>query len=427
MRIEFSHKFIVGIIVVVASTLMLNRMVPRLGLPEYLEQPVVTSGALLIGLVFGWFFSKAFTANIDILTNGAERLSTGDLSRKIRLRKGISTDETEDLATSLNLVVDSLRNLVGQIRTSSLKVNESSQGLSATAEEMTTTSHQVAGTIEQISRGADTQASMVDTVLRVVKEMALSIELVASSAKKLTISAEETTITARQGEEMVGTAVEDMKQVLAQVDENGAQIVTFSSHVQEIGTIVDVITHIAQKTNLLALNATIEAARAGEYGHGFAIVADEISKLAESAGESASEITRLIATTKEESIQVQESMNRSLQVIDAGRKSINTVSDAFQAITGRAENAHTKAISINELAESQIGSAQDIVEAIEEISRVAEENAVSTEEVSAATEEQSMSMERMSASSLKLSHLADDLLTSVSQFQLGLDEPAEKS
>lgn len=427
MRIEISHKFIVGVIVVVVSTLLLNELVPRLGLFEYLEKPVATLGALLIGLLLGWFYSRAFTANIAVITSGADRLSSGDLSRKIRLRQGLTSDETEDLANSLNLVVDSLRNLVGQIRTCSLRVNESSLALSATAEEMTATSHQVAGTIEQISKGADTQATMVETVLRVVKEMAMAIELVASSAKKLTMSAAETTDTARQGEEMAGRSVENMKQVLARVAENGNQIVAFSEHVQQIGTIVDVITHIAQKTNLLAVNATIEAARAGEYGHGFAIVADEISKLAESAGESASEITRLIETTREESIQVQDSMSRSLKIIDAGRESINTISGAFQGITGRAEIAQTKANSINELAESQIESAQDIVRAIEEISRVAEQNAVATEEVSAATEEQTMSMERMSASSLKLSQLADELLTSVSRFQLGGDEPVEPS
>jgi len=427
MRIEISHKFIVGFIVVVGSIVLLNGLVPHLGIPEHLQQLVATLGALLVGLLFGWFFSKAFTSNISVLTAGAERLSSGDLSRKIRLRKGIASDETEDLANSLNLVVDSLRNLVGQIRTSSLRVNESSQGLSATAEEMTATSHQVAGTIEQISRGAETQVAMVETVLRVVKEMAMAIELMAASARKLTTSAAETTTTARQGEEMASRAVENMKQVLTQVDENGTQIVAFSEHVQQIGTIVDVITHIAQKTNLLAVNATIEAARAGEYGHGFAIVADEIGKLAESAGDSASEVTRLIETTKEKSVQAQKSMGRSLKVIDAGRESINIISDAFHAITDRAENAQTKANSINELAEGQIASAQDIVKAIEEISRVAEENAVATEEVSAATEEQSMSMERMSASSLKLSQLADDLLTSVSRFQLGVEDSAEQS
>ena len=94
-------------------------------------------------LIFGWLFSKAFTANIKILKDGAERLSDGDLSRKVRLRKGLFSDETEDLANSLNLVVDSLRNLAGQIRNSSVNVNESSLALSTTAEEMTATAHEV--------------------------------------------------------------------------------------------------------------------------------------------------------------------------------------------------------------------------------------------------------------------------------------------
>ena len=112
-------------------------------------------------MIFGWIFSKALTANFKILSAGAERLSDGDLSRKLRLRKGMFSDETEDLANSLNLVVGSLRNLVGKIRSSSENVNESSLGLAATAEQMTATSHEVAGSIEQISRGAETQAEMV--------------------------------------------------------------------------------------------------------------------------------------------------------------------------------------------------------------------------------------------------------------------------
>ncbi|PLX85792.1 MAG: methyl-accepting chemotaxis protein [Desulfuromonas sp.] len=425
MRIEISQKFIVGFIVVVGSVVLLNNIVPLVGIPDYLQQLVATLGALLVGLLFGWFFSKTFTSNIGIITTGAGRISNGDLSRKIRLQKRLAIDETEDLANSLNLVVDSLRNLVGQISTSALRVNESSQGLSSTAADMSAISHQVSGTIEQISKGAETQVAMVDKVLRVVKEMAMSIELVASSAQKLTVSAAETTDTARQGEAMAGAAIVNMKEVLEQVDTNSTQIVAFSEHVQKIGSIVDIITHIAQKTNLLALNATIEAARAGEAGHGFAIVADEISKLAESSGASASEITALIETTKAESVRAQQSTTRSLQVIDEGRESINIVSDAFQAILDRAENSQTKANSIKELSESQIGSAQDIVEAIEEISRVAEENAASSEEVSAVTEEQTFAMEGMTSSSLKLSQLADELLESVSRFQMGSERGSD--
>jgi methyl-accepting chemotaxis protein len=422
MRVEISYKFVVGFIIVVASVVLLNLLVPQMQIPEWTHQWITIIGALLVGLIFGWIFSKAFTANFGILTEGAERLSDGDLSRKVRLRKGLFSDETEDLANSLNLVVDSLRNLVGQIRNSSVNVNESSLGLAATAEEMTATSHEVAGSIEQISRGAETQAEMVERVSKVIREMATEIQLIASSASKLFQSAEETTQTAREGENMATTALDNMKQVLGQVEKNGQLIVSYSEQVQQIGSIIDVITNIAQKTNLLALNATIEAARAGEYGHGFAVVAEEVSKLADSTGESAGEITRLIETTREQSQQVQQSMAESIRAIDAGREAVDVAGSSFTAIIDKAEAAQLKAAKITDLTDNQNVGAQSIVEAIEEIARVAEDNAASTEEVSAATEEQSASMEEMTFASQRMSKLADELLTSVSRFNLGSDQ-----
>ncbi len=423
MRIEISHKFVLGFVVVVGSIVFLDYLVPTLGfIPLEFQQFVTTLGALLVGLLFGWIFSKAFTSNIGVLTTGADRLSHGDLSRKLKLRKSLVSDETEDLADSLNQVVDSLRKLVGKIRSSSLRVNESSQGLSASAEEMTASSHEVAGAIEQISRGAETQAEMVERVSRVIREMADSIEKITASSQILSLSAEETTQTAKDGGKLTDTTLEKMKHILSVVENNSQQMVSFSEHVQKIGSIIGVITGIAQKTNLLALNATIEAARAGEYGHGFAVVAEEISKLADSTSESAGEITRLIDTTREESQRVQQSMFESIRSIDAGREAIDSTSGVFLAIIEKAEDAQSKANSITGLAEKQNRGSGDIVSAIEEIARVAEDNAAGTEEVSAATEEQSASMEELTFASQKLAQLADELFTSVSSFNLGSED-----
>lgn len=422
MRVEISYKFVIGFIIVVASVVLLNLLVPKMQIPEWTHQWITIVGALLVGLIFGWLFSKAFTANIKILTEGAERLSDGDLSRKVRLRKGMFSDETEDLSNSLNLVVDSLRNLVGHIRTSSVNVNDSSLALATTAEEMTATAHEVAGSIEQISRGAETQAEMVERASKVIREMAEQIALVAASSNDLSLSAEETTLSARQGEGMTTTALNNLKEVLAKIEENGALIVSFSEQVQKIGTIIDVITGIAQKTNLLALNATIEAARAGEYGHGFAVVAEEVSKLADSTSSSAGEITQLIERTREQSLKVQQSMADSVKSIGAGYEAVDITGSAFKSIIEKAEAAQVKAISIRDLTEKQTTGAQSLVTAIEEIARVTEDNAASTEEVSAATEEQTASMEEMTFASQGLSKLADELLVSVSQFNLGVNQ-----
>lgn len=426
MRVDISYKFVIGFIVVVASVVLLNLLVPGSDLPEWTHQWITIVGALLVGLIFGWLFSKNFTARIRTLTEGAERLSDGDLSRKVRLQKGLFSDETEDLANSLNLVVNSLRNLVGQIRSSSVNVNESSLALATTTEEMTATAHEVAGSIEQISQGAETQAEMVERASRVIREMAEQIDLVAASAGNLVTSSEETTVSARQGDEMTVTALENLKQVLGRIEENATLISSFNDQVQKIGSIIDVITGIAQKTNLLALNATIEAARAGEYGHGFAVVAEEVSKLADSTSTSAGEITRLIEVTREQSLKVQQSMAESVRTIDAGREAVDITGSAFKAIIDKAEAAQLKAVSIHDLTEKQREGAQLIVAAIEEIAKVTEDNAAATEEVSAATEEQTASMEEMTFASQRLSKLAEDLLTSVSRFKLGVSPDQDK-
>ncbi len=426
MRVEISYKFVVGFIFVVASVVLLNHLVPQMDVPEWTYQWITIVGALLVGLIFGWIFSKAFSANIRILTHGAERLSDGDLSRKVRLRKGLFSDETEDLANSINLVVDSLRNLVGQIRTSSVNVNESSLALATTTEQMTAAAHEVAGSFEQISQGAETQAEMVERVSRVMRDMAEQIELIAGSTSALLEAADETTGAARQGEQLTATALENLKQVLGRIEENGVLIRSFNEQVQQIGTIIDVITGIAQKTNLLALNATIEAARAGEYGHGFAVVAEEVSKLADSTGQSAGEITRLIDKTREQSLKVQQSMDESIKAIDAGWQAVGVSGGSFSAIIGKAEAVQAKAGSIRDLTEKQSLGTQAIVTAMEEIARVAEDNAASTEEVSSATEEQTASMEEMTYASQRLSKLADELMTSVSRFNLGIPAQAEQ-
>lgn len=426
MRVDISYKFVVGFVIVVGSVVLLNLLVPQLDIPEWTHQWISIVGALLVGLIFGWMFSKAFTTNIKILTESAERLSDGDLSRKVRLRKGLFSDETEDLANSLSLVVDSLRNLVGQIRSSSVNVNDASMALATTAEEMTATAHEVAGSIEQISRGAETQAEMVERASRIIRELAEQIDMVATSASDLSRSSEEATASAREGEGMTAAALNNLKDVLAQIEDNGAQIVEFSEQVQKIGTIIDVITGIAQKTNLLALNATIEAARAGEYGHGFAVVAEEVSKLADSTSESAGEITRLIEHTREQSLKVQQSMAESVKSIGAGYEAVDITGNAFKAIVAKAEVSQGKSVNIRDLAERQTEGSHALVSAIEEIARVTEDNAAATEEVSAATEEQTASMEEMTFASQGLSKLADELLVSVSRFNLGVHQEQNK-
>ncbi len=424
MRAEISHKFIMGFIIVVGCIVTVNLVVPFTGIPEQWQQLFSVACAILVGLVLGLFFSRTFTANIRSLSDSAEYLAKGDLSRDVELPKTLLPDETADLADSLNRVVTSLRELVGYIRSSSVKVAEAAEGVSATSEEMTASAHEVANAVEQISGGAETQAEMVEKSSRLIKELAVSIDLVAASAKKVSASASDTAGTARKGGEIARSTLKRIKQVLGDVEQNSERMFSFGVQVQKIGKIVEVITGIAQKTNLLALNATIEAARAGEYGRGFAVVAEEISKLADSTSDSAGEITRLIEEIQEQNHNLQASTKESIHELDAGREALDRTGHSFEDIIRTTDDTQTKATSIAELAESQTKSASSIVSAIDEIARVVSDNAAATQQVSAASQQQSASMEELSHAAQDLAALAEDLLGKVSSFKLGNEKGA---
>ena len=420
MRVGISHKFTIGFIVVVGAVVGFGALVPFFlsGQWEWLQQPVAILGALTVGLVLGALFAAAFTANIQRIREGAERLSHGDLTRDVQIRRSAFPDETAELAASLNQVNDSLRDLVGTIRSSAGRVAAAAQGVSATATEMSASSHEVANTVEQITLGAERQAEMVEKASRLIKEMAVSIDLVAAAAKKLSASAGETSASAQRGGDVAREAMEKMRQVLQDVDLNSKRMVSFGSQVQKIGKIVDVITGIAGKTNLLALNATIEAARAGEYGRGFAVVAEEVRKLADSTGDSAAEITRLIEAIREENQMMQSSTAETAMRMAEGRSILDATGRTFEEIIREVLNTQTKANSISELAEQQTNGARGMVAAIDEISRVVTDNAAATEEVSATSEEQTASMEELAQAAQTLNQLAGRLLEAVSRFQL---------
>jgi len=418
MRVEISYKFIIGFLIVVVSGVVVNLVIPYSAVPVEFQQTLAIACALVIGLIFGVAFSKAFTANIRRLTSAGSRISRGDLSEDIVLKKSSFPDETSDLAIAMNEIQESLRALVGDFRSIAFKVASSAQNLSGTSQEVSASSLQVARTVDQISKGAETQAEMVEESNRLFREVAMSINLVASSAKKVAVSAHQTVETANSGSALAGESLGSIRQVLAEVESSGQQMVNFVAQLQNISKFVEVINSIAQKTNLLALNATIEAARAGEYGRGFNVVAEEIRKLADSTTISADEITRLVVTIREEGQQVQSSMAQVIEEMESGREAVDRTNQAFTAITQNAVGTRTKANSIAELAEQQIASAERITRAIDEIDKVVSENAAATEQVSAATQEQSASMEELAQSAKDLSKMSEAMLQIVKQFKL---------
>ena len=426
MHIPIGYKFILGFVVVVATVAFVPALVRLLGYSPEMTNVLTYVVAMTIGLILGWVFSRTLSRNIGVITTTAEAISQGDLTRELTMRQSKFPDETQEMALAINLMAENLRSLVRHIREASTRVSESARTLSSSALEINASTEEVAQAIEQISRGAESQAEMVGKSSKVIHEMAISVELVAKRAKEAARAARETSTTAQRGVDLANDSLELTKNFFADVEQSGQQFAELNSKLQQVGKIADFIAEIARQTNMLALNASIEAVRAGEFGKGFAVVAEEVRKLSDGTSKSAAEIVDLIALLKEESHRVYDTFAESSRHIKEGKKNIDITADAFQAIVQTVVETERKANSIADLSQMQTDGAQKMVQAIDEIARVAEDNAASTEEVSAATEEQSAAMQEMVMASKELAGLAEELLHSVSRFRIP-EEPSAAS
>ncbi|MBI2000819.1 MAG: methyl-accepting chemotaxis protein, partial [candidate division NC10 bacterium] len=372
--------------------------------------------AIVAGMVLAFVMSRSLTTEIRSLAMTAGTVAEGDLTRDVPVN---TSDEVGELAATFNLMVGSLRDIVREVKTTSDAVTSSAMALSASAEEMNASTEEIAATVEQIAKGAEHQAGLVEQTSKVMREMANSINEIAARAKSAAEAAAEAGYTAQTGGKSAREAMEKMKGVFSIIEGAAGGVKGFSEKTQQIGTIVDVITRIAQQTHLLALNATIEAARAGEAGRGFAVVAEEVRKLATEAAGSAEKIADIIKQIQAENSKVAGSIEVATREITSGREVLTYTGDALEDIVRVVVEEVKKVQEISALTQQQTQGAQELVKTIDEIAKVAEDNAASTEEASAATTEQTASMEQMAQSAQQLSRLADTLKTLVARFNVG--------
>jgi methyl-accepting chemotaxis protein len=315
--------------------------------------------ALLIVVVsigISYFVARKIADPIVLVTNRLEKLADGDL-RGDKLVSN-SQDEVGRLVQAINSMVDKLRQLIGGILDTSHHVASASQQISAST--------------ESIASGSMHQAEAAQTITELFKELSDVINNVALSAEKAAELSEQTAKTAMEGGKEVALSVEGMNRV-------NEQMTRLEQDSNKIGEIIEVIDDIAEQTNLLALNAAIEAARAGEQGRGFAVVADEVRKLAERSGEATKQITLII---KGMQTNTQESVD---SVADGVVKSIQT-GKAFEKIASMVNESAKRITDIAAASEQQAAQAEQVMQSVEAIAAASEEAAASAEETAATSQ-----------------------------------------
>ena len=313
-----------------------------------------------------------------------DRLGAGDLTISVRDADGNSGNEVQRLGHSLNVTAANVRSLVGEISAAAGRVN-------AAASEVENASHQAMEAAEQQSQSASGMAASVE-------QMSVSISHVAASAGDAAQVGEEAAESTHRGRSIVQKTVEEMERIAGEIGRSAEVIHSLGERSQQISGIVGVIKEIADQTNLLALNAAIEAARAGEQGRGFAVVADEVRKLAERTSSSTQEIADTIAAITGETQSAVAGMQVVSRQVEAGVEMAREAGEALQVIDANTEKSVSTVRDIADSTREQSVVSQEIARLVEQIAQMAEEgSATSTQNTEYARNLQTLAQELQTA------------------------------
>ncbi|MDX6151898.1 methyl-accepting chemotaxis protein [Marinococcus sp. PL1-022] len=377
---------------------------------------IVSILVIIAGVAIAFFMARTISAPIRAVMQRMQSIAEGDLSQEPM--QTTARDETGKLVQAANQMNVNMARLLTQIKTMSTNVSDQSQHLTHSANEVKAGSQQVAVTMEELASGAESQATSASSIASLMSDFTENVSVAHTKGEDVRSASTHILSITNEGRELMDNSVHQMEKIDAIVKNAAVKVEGLDKQSQEISKLVSVINDIANQTNLLALNAAIEAARAGEQGRGFAVVADEVRKLAEQVSASITDITSIVEGIQNESSSVTASLQAGYKEVETGTTQIQTTGETFNTINTAIQEMAGNLQAVTQNLAAISSSSQEINASIEEIASVSEESAAGVEQTAASVQQTSSSMEEVSANSENLNDLARQLNAEVAKFKL---------
>ncbi|MEJ9281877.1 methyl-accepting chemotaxis protein [Ureibacillus thermosphaericus] len=377
----------------------------------------LSSFSLFIAVFFSYLLFRSIRINTAKINHSILDIAHagGDLTRRVKVA---TKDEFAEIAHSTNLLIESISKLVKKVASLAEHVSSSSQELMALAEENAKSIDEIASSTHDIANDSSSTIERMNEAALKMKALEQSMVELNNEAYEVQKAAKEMQSAAQNGSQSVKDSTNVIHFIEDTMKNTTSTVEALGQKSKDITSIISTITAIAEQTDLLALNAAIEAARAGEHGKGFAVVSNEVKKLAIQSQEAAKEVAKIVHSIQDEINTIVMQNAKGVESISRGVEVTNETNEVLNGILSQTNKTTNIIISMVEKISSTLKIVNDLTTSFQEVNALSQNTSLATERSAHAAMQGSAAMEEINASAVELAKQADDLRNLVSEFKI---------